>query len=248
MATVTVVRYKRRKRLGDDKSPMMYLLKPKAGESKIYSIDSLAQEIESIGSLSVEDVSHVMKSFVRAMKKVLVAGNKVKVDGLGIFYTTLTCPGVEQEKDCTVKNITRINLRFKVDNSLRLANDSTATTRGGDNNMMFELYTEKKSAAGGNGGDGSDDGGKGDGGEPGGMGAGDVKLSFVLGVWLGFKASIVCLMLAFVFGGIIGVLLLASGIKQRKDPIPFGPFLCIGAYIALLFSPYLIYFYWNLFV
>ena len=118
MATVTVVRYKRRKRLGDDKSPMMYLLKPKAGESKIYSIDSLAQEIESIGSLSVEDVSHVMKSFVRAMKKVLVAGNKVKVDGLGIFYTTLTCPGVEQEKDCTVKNITRINLRFKVDNSL----------------------------------------------------------------------------------------------------------------------------------
>jgi predicted histone-like DNA-binding protein len=125
MATVTVVRYKRRKRLGDDKSPMMYLLKPKAGESKIYSIDSLAQEIESIGSLSVEDVSHVMKSFVRAMKKVLVAGNKVKVDGLGIFYTTLTCPGVEQEKDCTVKNITRINLRFKVDNSLRLANDST---------------------------------------------------------------------------------------------------------------------------
>ena len=147
MATVTVVRYKRRKRLGDDKSPMMYLLKPKAGESKIYSIDSLAQEIESIGSLSVEDVSHVMKSFVRAMKKVLVAGNKVKVDGLGIFYTTLTCPGVEQEKDCTVKNI---------------------TTRGGDNNMMFELYTEKKSAAGGNGGDGSDDDGKGDGGEPGG--------------------------------------------------------------------------------
>ena len=143
MATVTVVRYKRRKRLGDDKSPMMYLLKPKAGESKIYSIDSLAQEIESIGSLSVEDVSHVMKSFVRAMKKVLVAGNKVKVDGLGIFYTTLTCPGVEQEKDCTVKNITRINL-------------------------MFELYTEKKSAAGGNGGDGSDDDGKGDGGEPGG--------------------------------------------------------------------------------
>ena len=168
IATVTVVRYKRRKRLGDDKSPMMYLLKPKAGESKIYSIDSLAQEIESIGSLSVEDVSHVMKSFVRAMKKVLVAGNKVKVDGLGIFYTTLTCPGVEQEKDCTVKNITRINLRFKVDNSLRLANDSTATTRGGDNNMMFELYTEKKSAAGGNGGDGSDDDGKGDGGEPGG--------------------------------------------------------------------------------
>ena len=168
MATVTVVRYKRRKRIGDEKSPMVYALKLKSGEAKIYSIETLAREIESIGSLSVEDVSHVMKSFVRAMKKVLVSGDKVKVEGLGIFYTTLTCPGVEVEKDCTVKSISRINLRFKVDNSLRLANDSTATTRGGDNNMVFELYTDKKSAAGGNGGsDDSGDSGKGDGGDSG---------------------------------------------------------------------------------
>lgn len=169
MATVTVVRYKRRKRIADDQSPMVYALKPKAGESKMYSIDSLAEEIESIGSLSKEDVTHVTKSFVRAMKRKLIDGNKVKVDGLGIFYTTLTCPGVEVEKDCTVKSISRINLRFKVDNSLRLANDSTATTRGGENNMVFELYSEKKAAGeGGNGddgsGDASDDNGNGGGG------------------------------------------------------------------------------------
>lgn len=82
----------------------------------------------------------------------------------------------------------------------------------------------------------------------GGMGAGDVKLCFVLGLWLGLKASVVCLMLAFVTGGVIGVLLLATGIKKRRDPIPFGPFLCIGAYISLLFSPYIIYYYWSLFI
>lgn len=82
----------------------------------------------------------------------------------------------------------------------------------------------------------------------GGMGAGDVKLCFVLGLWLGLKASIVCLMLSFIFGGVIGVFLLATGIKGRKDPIPFGPFLCLGAYISLLFSPYLIYYYWRLFI
>ena len=82
----------------------------------------------------------------------------------------------------------------------------------------------------------------------GGMGAGDVKLSFVLGLWLGLKASIVCLMLSFILGGAIGVFLLATGIKQRKDPIPFGPFLCLGAFISLLYSPYLIYYYWRLFI
>ena len=170
MATVTVMRYKRRKRIGDDKSPMVYSLKVKKGDSKTYSIDSLAQDIEAIGSLSVEDVAHVMKSFVRAMKKVLVAGNRVKVDGLGTFYITLTCPGLEVEKDCTVKSISRVNLRFKVDNTLRLANDSTATTRGGDNNVVFELYSPKPAGSTGGGeeegGGGSGEGGGGEAPDP----------------------------------------------------------------------------------
>lgn len=161
MAAITVVRYQRRKRIGDEESPMVFSLKPKSGESRIYSIETLAREIESIGSLSVEDVAHVMQSFVRSMKKVLVAGNKVKVDGLGIFYTTLTCPGVEKEKDCTVKSISRVNLRFKVDNSLRLVNDSVASTRGGENNMIFELLSPKKKTPGGSGS--GDEGGSGDG-------------------------------------------------------------------------------------
>lgn len=81
----------------------------------------------------------------------------------------------------------------------------------------------------------------------GGMGAGDVKLTFVLGFWLGIKGIIVCLFLAFILGGIVGVVLLATGAKTRKDPIPFGPYLCIGAYISLLFGPYLIYYYWHFF-
>ena len=139
MITVPVVRYSRHKKVGDNTSPLIYMLKQKPGDAKMYTIDMLANEIESIGSLSIEDVSHVMKSFVRAMKKILVAGNKVKVDGLGIFFTTLTCPGIAEEKDCTVKNIKRVNIRFQVDNTLRLVNDATASTRGGNNNILFEL-------------------------------------------------------------------------------------------------------------
>ena len=92
MATVSVVRYQRRKKIGDDKSPMVYVLKPKPGESKLYSIGSLAREIESIGSLSVEDVEHVMQSFVRSMKKVLVAGNKVRLTVWGFSIPRLLVP------------------------------------------------------------------------------------------------------------------------------------------------------------
>ena len=69
-----------------------------------------------------------------------------------------------------MKNISRVNLRFKVDNSLRLANDSTATTRGWENNVSFELYTEKKAASEGEGGGaGSEEPGKGEGGSGGGV-------------------------------------------------------------------------------
>lgn len=81
----------------------------------------------------------------------------------------------------------------------------------------------------------------------GGMGEGDVKLSFALGAWLGLQGSLLLLLTAFVLGGFIGVLLLATGIKGRKDAIPFGPYLCIAAYIVLLYGPHLLYYYWRFF-
>ena len=157
MATVSVVRYQRKKKIGDDKSPMVYVLKPKPGESKLYSIESLAREIESIGSLSVEDVEHVIKSLVRSMKQILRDGNRVKLDNFGTFYITFRCPGVETAAKCSVKNITRVNIRFLADNTLKLVNESTVTTKGALNNVVFEL--EKLESGSGSGG--SDSGGDG---------------------------------------------------------------------------------------
>lgn len=157
MATVNVVRYKRKKKMGDESSPTIYLLKQKPGTSKVHTIGTLAERIESLGALSAEDVIHVIQSFIREMKSVLKDGNRVQVDGLGTFYITLTCPGVEVEKECTVKQIKRVNLRFRVDNTLRLANDSTATTRNGPNNVQFELNKPGENNGGsGSGGEGGD--------------------------------------------------------------------------------------------
>lgn len=158
MATVSVVRYTRKKKMGDASSPTLYLLKQKPGTSKVHTIRTLAERIESLGALSAEDVIHVLQSFVREAKTVLKDGNRVQVDGLGTFFITLTCPGVEIEKDCTVKNIKKVNLRFRVDNTLRLVNDSTATTRNAPNNVLFELDKPEENG-GSNGGGGDDSGG-----------------------------------------------------------------------------------------
>ena len=80
----------------------------------------------------------------------------------------------------------------------------------------------------------------------GGMGFGDVKLAFVLGVWLGLEQSLLCLLLAFIVGGGVGVILLLTGIKSRKDAIPFGPYLCASGWVSLFWGKELLAWYWSL--
>lgn len=139
MATALVERIQRRKFLGDKSSPMVYALKRKNRDAKTYDLERLAQEIEDLGGMSAEDVLHVCKSLVRNIKQKLVDGNTVKLDGFGIFRTTFHCIATEEEKDCTVKNIDKVRVQFRVDNAFRLVNDTLATTKGAPNNMVFEL-------------------------------------------------------------------------------------------------------------
>ncbi|WP_291632503.1 A24 family peptidase [Clostridium sp.] len=69
---------------------------------------------------------------------------------------------------------------------------------------------------------------------PGSLGGGDIKLMFVLGIFLGPKGALFALLLAFIIASIISILLLLFKIKKRKDYIPFGPFLALGSFIAFL--------------
>ena len=80
----------------------------------------------------------------------------------------------------------------------------------------------------------------------GGMGFGDVKLAFVFGVWLGLEQSLLSLVLAFILGGVVGVALLLTGVKSRKDAIPFGLYLCLSGWVSLLCGKELLALYWSL--
>jgi leader peptidase (prepilin peptidase) / N-methyltransferase len=70
----------------------------------------------------------------------------------------------------------------------------------------------------------------------GGMGGGDLKLGALLGAFLGWKALLFGLFVAIVLGGAIGAVLLLTGRRGRKDPIPFGPFLAAGGAMALFWG------------
>jgi len=70
---------------------------------------------------------------------------------------------------------------------------------------------------------------------PRGMGFGDVRLAGVLGValgWIELPVVAVGLFLAFLLASVVGVALIATGVRGRKDKVPFGPFLALGAYLA----------------
>ena len=77
----------------------------------------------------------------------------------------------------------------------------------------------------------------------GGMGGGDLKLGAMLGAFLGWKALLLALFVAVVLGGVVAIVFLASGLRGRKDPIPFGPFLAIGGAVAIFWGERIVSWY-----
>jgi len=80
----------------------------------------------------------------------------------------------------------------------------------------------------------------------GGMGGGDIKLIAMIGAFLGWQAVLVTILLGALSGAIVGVALILLKQKRRKDPVPFGPFLALGALLAMVWGEELLAWYWHL--
>jgi leader peptidase (prepilin peptidase)/N-methyltransferase len=81
----------------------------------------------------------------------------------------------------------------------------------------------------------------------GGMGGGDMKLGAMMGAFLGYKLALLALFLAVILGGFVALALLSAGIRKRKDPIPFGPFLALAATVAILWGETIVTWYLRAF-
>ncbi|SPO65048.1 A24 family peptidase [Pseudomonas sp. JV241A] len=69
-----------------------------------------------------------------------------------------------------------------------------------------------------------------------GMGYGDFKLLAMLGAWGGWQILPLTLLLSSLLGALIGLIMLRLQRKQASTPIPFGPYLAIAGWIALLWG------------
>ena len=70
----------------------------------------------------------------------------------------------------------------------------------------------------------------------GGMGFGDAMLMLGIGAFFGWKMTILVLYLGFLSGGAVVIPLLLMKKVSRKDAVPMGPFLVMGALLTIFFG------------
>ncbi len=78
------------------------------------------------------------------------------------------------------------------------------------------------------------------------MGEGDLNLIAMVGAFLGWRAVVVTILVACLTGSAVGVTLIALRRLARRQHIPFGPFLSLGAAVALFWGERLITWYFGL--
>ena len=73
-----------------------------------------------------------------------------------------------------------------------------------------------------------------------GMGYGDFKLLAALGAWLGWQMLLPIILLSALAGSVIGIANIAIRGRDKDLPIPFGPYLAIAGWIALMWGDQLV--------
>ncbi|NYS76775.1 MULTISPECIES: A24 family peptidase [Halomonadaceae] len=81
-----------------------------------------------------------------------------------------------------------------------------------------------------------------------GMGFGDFKLLAALGAWLGWSFLPLILILSAGLGAVVGLTAQACAPRLRGKPLPFGPFLALAGWVALLVGDELMALYLSLLI
>ena len=73
-----------------------------------------------------------------------------------------------------------------------------------------------------------------------GMGYGDFKLLAALGAWLGWQMVPLIILLSSLVGAVVGLLMIGMKRHQSSQPMPFGPFIALAGWIAMMWGDVII--------
>lgn len=119
------------------------------------TLKEVAKEISSQAGVSEGEAISVLKDFRSLLKKILLAGRAVNIEGLGYFYLAASSKGTDKFEDFTVGNIEKLRICFRANNDIRI--HSSGTTRS-DGLVFKDLdhLNDGDSSLGGDSGDGDD--------------------------------------------------------------------------------------------
>lgn len=80
------------------------------------------------------------------------------------------------------------------------------------------------------------------------LGGGDVKLMAVIGFIFGIEGILFVTFFSFITGALTATLLIILRVKDRKDEIPFGPFVSISVMLYIFFGSYIIDWYLSIWI
>ncbi len=69
-----------------------------------------------------------------------------------------------------------------------------------------------------------------------GMGYGDFKMLALFGAWFGWQYLPQIVLVSSMTGAVVGLAMILSGGRGRSQPIPFGPFLAVAGWVALMWG------------
>lgn len=69
-----------------------------------------------------------------------------------------------------------------------------------------------------------------------GMGYGDFKLLAALGAWMGWQMLPLIILLSSLVGAVVGLTMIAMKRHKPSQPMPFGPFIALAGWIALIWG------------
>ncbi len=75
------------------------------------------------------------------------------------------------------------------------------------------------------------------------MGYGDFKLLAALGAWMGWQMLPLVILLSSMVGAIVGLLMIGFKRHRSSEPMPFGPFIALAGWIALMWGEQIVHGY-----
>ncbi|WP_455585190.1 HU family DNA-binding protein [Bacteroides sp.] len=92
------------------------------------TLKEVAKEISGNSGVSEGETYSVLKDFRSLLRKTLLSGRSVNIDGIGYFFLSAQSKGTDKPEDFTANDITGLRICFRANKDIRL-NAGSASTR-----------------------------------------------------------------------------------------------------------------------